>query len=423
MGEMKTNSNSDWVRVVHLVIGLAATMVLAACGGSSGGTDSQAEPAFSTKELLGEALFSDVNLSQNRTQSCATCHNPDHAFVDNRLGDDGKVSAVSLGDDGFSLGDRNAPTAAYAMLSPDFDDDGVRVRENSTKGPYEGALGGQFLDGRESDLKGQAGGPPTNPIEMGMEDKASVVARLQENDDYITSFKLLYGDDVFGDADVAYAAMAESIAKFEKTSEFAPFDSKYDRFLKGEYVYPTNSKASLGKSLFFSKEFTNCSTCHQLKASRSEEEPFSSFEYHNIGVPVNAAVRQVNGKGGDFVDGGLFDHPDITDEAQKGKFKVPTLRNVTVTGPYMHNGVFSELETVIKFYDQFLAGSIHDLNPETGAAWAEAEVPETVNLDELVDGNPMTTEEVEAMVCFLATLTDERYESLIPADMVSDCGL
>ncbi len=70
-----------------------------------------------TSAELGEALFFDVNLSQNRTQSCATCHNPERAFIDDRRDVDGRIPAVSLGDDGFSLGDRNTPTAAYAAFT------------------------------------------------------------------------------------------------------------------------------------------------------------------------------------------------------------------------------------------------------------------------------------------------------------------
>ncbi len=197
------------------------------------------------KARLGERLFFDVNLSKNRTQSCATCHNPAAGFVDDRSHD--KVGkAVSVGDDGKSLGDRNAPTAAYAQFSPLF----------AQKSKNQRYAGGQFHDGREKDLAGQAGGPPLNPVEMGMPDKAAVVARLQENADYVQLFKQLFGDTVFVQADKAYAAMAESLGEFEKTAVFAPFDSKYDRYLKGEVEL--TEQESLGESLFFSKQFTNC---------------------------------------------------------------------------------------------------------------------------------------------------------------------
>ena len=146
--------------------------------------------------------------------------------------------AFSLGDDNHSLGDRNAPTAAYAMFSPKF--------HKTDEGDY---IGGQFLDGREPDLAAQAGGPPLNPIEMGIPDKVSVMARLQENPDYVAALQAYFDADVFGDPATAYGAMATSIAAYEMTEEFAPFDSKYDRYLRGEYKM--SSEEELGKLLFF----------------------------------------------------------------------------------------------------------------------------------------------------------------------------
>ncbi|MCG7899750.1 MAG: c-type cytochrome [Candidatus Thiodiazotropha lotti] len=387
-------------------------LLFSACGGggsSSDGSD-ESEATFTSKEALGEALFSDVNLSGNRTQACSTCHNPDRAFIDDRLDAFGEIGAVSMGDDGISLGDRNTPSAAYAAFSPDFFE-GTRDRLNSDAGQYQGFMGGQFLDGREADLKGQAGGPPLNPIEMNMPDKASVVARIQENEDYVEAFESLYSETVFDDVDAAYEAMTESIAKFEKTEGFASFDSDYDRHIKGEYDEYILTKAGLGKALFFSQEFTNCATCHQLQPNSHPQETFSSYEYHNIGVPENTAVRAVNNTAEGFIDNGLLDNPATADTSHQGKFKVPTLRNVAVTEPYMHNGVFRDLKTVILFYDQF-NNEDRSLNPETGAAWTEAEVPETINHSELA-APALTDEEVEALVCFLRSLTDARYKHLI----------
>lgn len=403
--------------LAQTIILASSAYLLVACGSSG---DGGRKPAFDTKISLGESLFSDTNLSQNRTQSCKTCHNPDRAFIDDRLNDAGKIPAVSVGDDGTSLGDRNAPTAAYALISPDFHY-GTHQRFNSQQPDYQGFIGGQFLDGRELDLKGQAGGPPTNPIEMGMPDKASVVARIRENTDYVNSFKSLFGDTIFDDDEKAYAAMAESIGKFETTEQFAPFDSKYDRSLKGEYIYDPSSKAAAGKALFFSQQFTNCATCHQLHPNSHAEETFSNYEYHNLGVPTNDAIRQVNGKEAGFIDPGLLDNKAVTDEKEKGKYKVPTLRNVAVTEPYMHNGVFQDLKTVIEFYDKYLPESTHLNNPETGAPWKDPEVSETVALTELKDGRKLSDLEIEQMVCFMRTLTDQRYEHLIE-DKGIDCG-
>lgn len=359
-----------------------------------------AAPAIDSPAALGRLLYFDVNLSKNRSQSCATCHAPEQGFVDRRGA--GALAAVSLGDDGQSLGDRNAPTAAYARFSPPF--------HRNDKGLF---VGGQFLDGREPDLAGQAGGPPLNPIEMGMPDKASVVARLRANPIYVEAFARLYGDGVLQDPERGYAAMAQSIAAFEETDFFAPFDSKYDRYLRGEYELTTAE--DLGMTLFFSQQFTNCNLCHQLKPRPAVAgETFSNYEYHNIGTPVNAEVRRLNGKGADFVDRGLLDNPAVDDPAQAGRFKVPTLRNVAVTGPYMHNGVFEDLRTVVLFYNKYNSRSAkRQVNPETGATWAVPEVAENLSEKELTHGPALDDRRIDALVAFMKTLTDRRYEHLL----------
>ena len=392
--------------VYLLMVGL-----LCGCDGGSSSTP-ESSTAFATKESVGKALFFDKNLSENRTQSCATCHNPERGFVDDRLNANGQISAVSLGDDGISLGDRNTPTAAYAQFSPEFTTE-THNRFNSQQPNYTGHVGGQFLDGRAADLSAQAAGPPLNPLEMGMSDKDAVVQRIMENEDYVVAFKSFYGEKIFDNSDRAYAVMAESIALFEQTDQFFPFDSKYDKSLRGEYFYDPLTKAAVGKALFFSQQFTNCATCHQLHANSHQEELFTSYEYHNIGVPENLEARAINGVDVDFVDGGLLSNEQVTDQSAKGKFKTPTLRNVAVTEPYMHNGVFRDLKTVIQFYDHYLTDSAHTTNPETANPWRDAEVTDNIALVELEEGTKLDDTDVEALVCFLRTLTDARYEHLI----------
>ena len=353
---------------------------------------------YPSLEALGEALFFDVNLSANRTQACATCHDPATAFTDPRETELGRM--VSLGDNGSSLGDRNAPTAAYAMFSPRF--------EQLDPGIYRG---GQFHDGRAADLAEQAGGPPLNPIEMGMPDKASVVARLAENPAYIAAFSALFGPATLDDAEAGYGAMTRAIAAYESTPEFAPFDSKYDRFLRGEAELTRQEE--LGRLLFFSQQFTNCNICHQLNVSpMAAAETFTNYEYHNIGVPANTAVRALTGVSGP--DHGLLDNPAVDDPATDGKFKVPTLRNVAVTGPYMHNGVFADLRTVVLFYNKYNSTDMaRHINPETGTHFAPPEVLDTLSLKELEEGPALDDARIDALVAFLKTLTDARYEDLL----------
>ncbi|KAA3630899.1 MAG: methylamine utilization protein MauG [Proteobacteria bacterium] len=353
-----------------------------------------------TVEELGRMLFFDTNLSRNRTQSCATCHVPSRAFSDPR--DNGVGGAASLGDDGQSLGDRNTPTAMYARFSPGFHetDEGMKV-------------GGQFLDGRARNLAEQAAGPPLNPIEMNMPDVASVVARIEENPVYLAAFRDQFGDAVFDQPKTAFVAMTESIAAFERTGEFAPFDSKYDRFLRGEAQL--TEQEDLGMTLFFSRQFTNCNLCHQLRRSpAAERETFTNYEYHNIGVPRNLSLRTADAKDPEFVDRGLLDNPSVDEMQAAGRFKVPTLRNVAVTPPYMHNGVFEDLRTVILFYNKYNSRSeSRQINPETGARWAPPEVPENLSIEELETGPSLDDQRVDALVAFLKALTDRRYEHLL----------
>lgn len=347
------------------------------------------------KEDLGRILFFDVNLSKNRTQSCATCHNPNAGFVDDR--DNGVKKMASLGDDGKSLGDRQAPTASYAKFSPTFHFD-----EKTKK-----YVGGQFWDGREATLEGQAGGPPLNPVEMGMSDKKAVVDRLKENSLYVDSFKKIFGADIFKNDDKAYEAMTIAIASFERTDEFSPFDSKYDRYLKGEY--DLTPLEDLGKSIFFSNNNNSCANCHVLKGEDKEGETFTNYQYHNIGTPANNELRAKNGV--KAIDEGLLANSNVSDVAQKGKHKVPTLRNVAVTGPYMHNGVFKDLKTVVEFYDKY-NNKDRNIDPETNKPWDEPEVKDNISLQEL-KANKLTDRKVEALVAFMKLLTDKKYEHLL----------
>ncbi len=372
---------------IKIVLALVMSLFLVNCGGTGNGSDAdipaeikETPPGEKTevksKESLGRSFFNDTNLSLNRTMSCASCHDPEHAFIDTR--DNGVNGAVSMGDDGVSLGDRNAPTIGYARFAPAFN--------------IYFLIGGQFLDGRALDLSEQAKGPFLDPVEMQMPDADSVVQRVRENGDYIAQMEAIYGETVFDDVETAFGAIADAIAAFEKTEVFAPFDSAFDR-------NELTVQQSRGLQLFLDHK---CDTCHDLGM-------FTNFEYHNIGVPENTLVRALNGH---TADHGLLGHPDVSDTEQDGKFKVSSLRNVAVTGPYMHNGVFKDLKTVIHFYNtRDVAGA---MNPETGKAWANAEIPRNIMQEDDMGNMGMTDAEEDDLVAFLEALTDSKYESLIP---------
>lgn len=373
--------------------GLPLSLAFLACLGFSAFAN---EGALTSIEDIGERLFFDTNLSANRTQSCASCHDPENAFADPR-------GMASPGDDGVSFGDRNAPTAMYAALTPRFfkDEDG-------------NWFGGQFHDGRASSLAEQAGGPPLNPIEMGMPDQASVVARLKEDPAYVSGFPAVFGSGVLDDVDGAFDAMTQAIAAFESTDQFNPFTSKYDRYLRGEVQL--SDEEELGRLLFFSEQFTNCNQCHQVGESLiDQQETFTDYSYHNIGVPENVSLREINGVAIGTMDDGLALNPVVKGAmSERGKFRTPTLRNIAVTGPYMHNGVFADLRTVVLFYNQYnTVVRERRINPETGAPFRMPEIAGNLSVEELTHGPALEDQRIDALVAFMKTLTDARYEHLL----------
>jgi len=405
-------------------------LLLLGCGGDSANetpessTTTPSTPATAnstklTKAELGEKLFFDTRLSKTENTSCATCHDPDHGFIDARFhAKDVNQSifingALSVGDDGISLGGRNTPTASYAMFSPKLTttDDGV-------------LKGGQFHDGRAVDLADQAMRPPLDANEMQMPSKLLIMDRIQNSNDYLTAFKNLYGDTIFEDTEKAYDAMGDAIGEFEKTETFAPFDSKYDLYVKCKEEGGSTSTClqsgnwsvdeQLGMDLFFSEANTNCASCHQLKtASEVSGETFTNYQYENIGTPKNLTAIEARFNLG-LGERNATEHGALNQGATDGAVRVPTLRNVAVTAPYMHNGVFANLKTVLAFYEHKRGAGNKPLNPETNAPWGKPDVVDTINRELLQKGSELTDRKIEALEAFLKTLTDAKYESLIP---------
>jgi len=388
----------------EFMAGLSALMMLL-----TGCNDTNENSLDPQKVALGEALFNDTNLSLTGHQSCASCHSPEQAFSEPRTAtSQNDYGAVSIGDDNSSLGDRNAPTAMYAAYFPAFHFDGQAGEGEGGGGLW---LGGQFHDGRASDLKAQAKGPFLNPVEMQMPSEGAVVERIKANDDYVAQLKTLYGQNVFENNASAYDAVADAIASFEKSGVFAPFDSKYDRWLKDEAVLTELERKGL--EMFVREDKGNCAACHPVTGAAGGKALFTDATFDNLGVPANEAVRFNPGTALSaqigFRDLGLGKTTGAA--TLDGAVKVDTLRNIAVTGPYMHNGVFKTLKAVVHFYNtRDVAGAI---NPETGLAWRAPEVPETMNVDELGDLG-LSDEEEDAIVAFLQTLTDKRYEHLLP---------
>jgi len=360
---------------------------------------------YKSKEELGKDLFLDKNLSLTRQTSCATCHDPDHAFIDARHMLPGAHhvvdGALSIGDDGVSLGGRNAPTVSYAKFSPEFNVTSLK--------------GGQFYDGRASTLKDQAMGPPLDNAEMMMSNKELFVERIKENPSYLLAFKKFYGLRIFNNTNKMYEAFGDAIEKYEQTDEFSPFDSKYDSYLEGKYVL--SEKEEKGMNIFFSKEKSNCKKCHTLKKTSNEKrETFTNYKYQNIGTPRNLKAleaRFANGQAElNATDHGLLGNKLVTDAIHDGKVKIPTLRNIAITGPYMSNGVFNNLSTVLAFYDHMGGENRRPFNPETGELWGKPNVKETIN-HKALKMPVLSDEDLENLEAFLRLLTDKRYEHLL----------
>ena len=111
---------------------------------------------------------------------------------------------------------------------------------------------------------------------------------------------------------------------------------------------------------------------------------------------------------------GLLANSAVNEPSEAGKFKVPTLRNVAVTGPYMHNGIFSDLRTAVLFYNRYNSKDpTAQINPETDLEWGETEFLKTISTTELTHGPALDDKRIDALVAFLKTLTDARYEHLL----------
>ena len=390
------------------------------------------EPELSVIETLGEELYFDENLSQPAGQSCASCHDPDFGFVD-----PDSFLPVSEGVLPDRFGGRNSPSAAYAMYSPIryFDvDEGLWI-------------GGQFWDSRATGeelgdpLADQALGPFTNPVEMANHEQFNVI-RDVANSDYRDLYEAVWPDTdldswsrlTSDEMDEAYEQVALSIAAFERTNAFAPFNSKYDAYLKtcldfggdpGDCAIGSGSKASkAGKAIFSAEEWYGlalfmgendndgvlgkkegamCAACHVADwipavgnvivpdwAPAGMVPPvFTDFTYDNLGVPKNMAFPFDPDAPLDLGLGAV-----VGDDAENGKFKVMTLRNIGLTEPYAHNGFFVTLKEITHFY-----------NTRDTGVWPPPEYADTVNHDEL--GNLGLSEaDEDALVSFMMTLND-----------------
>lgn len=328
------------------------------------------------KEALGAVIFHDASLSSPAGQSCATCHGAAGAFADA-----GKI--VSEGAVKGAFGSRNAPSLKYAQFSPPL-----------TKQTYiEEWRGGQFWDGRVDTLKEQALGPFFNPVEMNTT-QAKLASALRSAT-YAQQISAAYGKAVLKDEAKLVNAAADALAAFQKSQTFAPFDAKYD-YAQAQLL-SLSKLEERGEMVFNSGGM--CIDCHIGRVG--ERQIFTQFVHHNIKVPPNPALpfynqpKSINPAGKAFIDIGTAANPKLNAEEKiiaKGLFKTPTLRNIALTAPYMHNGVFKTLEEVVEYYsdmEKFWPAEV-DENPSRLMSTALS----------------ISEHDKKALVAFLKTLTD-----------------
>ncbi len=298
-------------------------------------------PTTPEKVELGRLLFFDPVLSANNDISCATCHHPDYGFSD------GLPRAIGAGGTGVGPNRRG----------------GVELARNTPTLWNVGYARFLFWDGRATSLEDQALVPLTHPDEMGA-DPQQMVTELRAIPEYVELFDRAFGG---GEEAVTVENVQRALAAFQRT--LITNNSPFDRYAAGDRNALTPAQRR-GLTLFRSAA-TRCFECHIPPT-------FASDTFRVIGVPDVPGLPHDPGRAGVAPDG------------QDGAFKVPTLRNIALTAPYMHNGVFQTLEEVIDFYAQ-------------GGGRARG----VENVDPFVVGFELTEQEKSDLIAFLYALTDE----------------
>jgi cytochrome c peroxidase len=247
-------------------------------------------PLTNEKILLGRKLFFDPILSRDRTISCATCHDPELGFTDNKL--------VAVGVAG-KKGTRRSPRLINRGYGKLF-----------------------FWDGRAASLEDQVLQPIQNPIEMALT-LEEAETRLSADAGYVAGFQNAFGRPP------DTAALQQALASYVRT--IVSGNSPYDRYVAGETA-ALSPEQRRGLDVFRGKG--NCAVCH-LGPNLTDEE------FHNTGVGWKDGARKDQGRA-----------KVTADAADSGAFKTPTLREIASTGPYMHDGSLATLADVIEFYDK-----------------------------------------------------------------------
>jgi len=382
-------------------------------------------PSVAQLTALGRAMFSDPGLSSSGRLACANCHDPQAAFGPNAS----TPSPFSDGDPAHA-GVRAIPSLRYAQFAGRFTEHATDDEE--THGADGGPTGGLTWDGRADSAREQALLPLFDAREMANADAADLARRIAAAP-YAAQFRQAFsapGRDVFSDPQQVVAWVALAFEVFEQAPEFAPFDSRYDRFLAGRAAL---SPAELrGLALFRDPAKGNCDTCHPSRRSRSGRAPlFTDASFIALAAPrradlpplatiaaVAALARGAEADLGLCRSGrrGLSADPSFC-----GRFRTPTLRNVALRTSFFHNGAIKSLRDAVAFYatrdtdparwySNNADGSVHPYDdlPAEMAPFVNREPPFAPR----PDGRPRLDErEIGDLVAFLRTLTDADAEA------------
>lgn len=308
--------------------------------------DTYAEDMGNPINILGKMLFFDPKLSGSNQISCSSCHDPEMGWSDGR--------EHGLGNDHL-LGNRNSLSLFNVGERKSF-----------------------FWDGRASSLEEQANGPITALHEMNTTPKA-MVKKLKR----IKGYQVLFAN-AFGDKEVTYERVLRALASFQKTIKSNP--SRFDEFLEGNYKALTD-KEIYGMHIFRTK--ARCMNCHSGKY-------FTDEQFHNIGLTYYKRK---------YEDLGRY---NITKKKEDvGKFRTPSLRDVMITAPWMHNGFFDDMQGVISMYNS----GMQMMNPTEEEKQKDSLFPST---DPLMQPLDLTVGEAEALEAFLKAISNTKYKMSRP---------
>jgi cytochrome c peroxidase len=335
-------------------------------------------PATAEKVHLGRKLFYDRRLSLNNTFSCAMCHVPEQGFTSNEM-------ATAVGIEGRSVR-RNAPTLYNAAY-----------------------LQSLFHDGRETTLEQQIWGPLLAHNEMGNPSIGVVIEKIRADKDYSGLFEQAFGRGP------SMETVGMAIASYERTLNSA--DAPFDRWYYGRQKDALSVAAQRGFKLFSGK--AGCAVCH---AVNDKFALFTDQQLHNTGIGYAESMGKTLAKKSLQVAPGVFIEVDnvviagvsgpkdndlgryeITQRPEdRWKYKTPSLRNIALTAPYMHNGVFATLKQVVEFYNQ--GGAAND------------------NLDPLIKPLRLNAQEIDDLTAFLQALTGSNVAALVSDAFAAPIG-